>query len=181
MSDSIFPPATRAAFAAAYPARPVKLNHTLLEHPLLTLAAQTDEAGVLYQLQAAADSRAESIVLDFMREHSRHGQDFGATGIAEAGIIAAVHEHQARGWRQDGVNAAGRQTAGKGFTGQSPQGRVFPALEFVVRKSGVQRLRQCVFPPGLYLPLACRRPRGEQRALAVEESRHQAAPACTLA
>ncbi len=47
MSDSIFPPATRAAFAAAYPARPVKLNHTLLEHPLLTLAALADLAETL--------------------------------------------------------------------------------------------------------------------------------------
>lgn len=39
MPQSVFPPETREAFAAAYPARPVKLSHGLLGHPLLTLEA----------------------------------------------------------------------------------------------------------------------------------------------
>lgn len=47
MSDIIFPPETRAAFAAAYPARPIKLKHNLLGHPLLTLEALADLAEAL--------------------------------------------------------------------------------------------------------------------------------------
>lgn len=47
MSDSIFPPETREVFAAAYPATPVKLQHKLLGHPLLTLEALADLAEAL--------------------------------------------------------------------------------------------------------------------------------------
>ncbi|HEX4846919.1 MAG TPA: transcriptional regulator [Novosphingobium sp.] len=39
MQLSVFPAETRQAFAAAYPATPAKLHHSLLGHPLLTLDA----------------------------------------------------------------------------------------------------------------------------------------------
>ncbi len=39
MTESIFPPETREAFAAAYPATPAKLTHNLLGHDLLAIEA----------------------------------------------------------------------------------------------------------------------------------------------
>ncbi|MGB7656142.1 MAG: cupin-like domain-containing protein [Novosphingobium sp.] len=47
MPQTVFPAETRSAFAAAYPARPVKFQHTLTGHPLLTIAALADLAGAL--------------------------------------------------------------------------------------------------------------------------------------
>ena len=47
MEPAVFPPATRAAFTAAYPASPARLRHTLLDHPLLTLDALAQLAGTL--------------------------------------------------------------------------------------------------------------------------------------
>lgn len=43
-SDQMFPDDARAAFAAAYPDRPVKLHHGLIGHPLLTLEALAELA-----------------------------------------------------------------------------------------------------------------------------------------
>ncbi len=47
MQDAVFPPETLEAFAAAYPAQPVKLSHRLLGHPLLTLDALASLAEAL--------------------------------------------------------------------------------------------------------------------------------------
>jgi hypothetical protein len=47
MQSPVFPPETREAFAAAYPAQPLKLQHGLLVHPLLTLKALTGLAEAL--------------------------------------------------------------------------------------------------------------------------------------
>jgi mannose-6-phosphate isomerase-like protein (cupin superfamily) len=47
MFEAVFPPETREVFARAYPAEPVKLKHTLLSHPLLTLDALADLAQAL--------------------------------------------------------------------------------------------------------------------------------------
>jgi hypothetical protein len=47
MPRSIFPPATREAFAAAYPATPIKLAHSLLGHDLLTIDALANLAEAL--------------------------------------------------------------------------------------------------------------------------------------
>lgn len=44
MKPAVFPPETRKAFAAAYPASPAKFGHTLLSHPLLTLEALAELA-----------------------------------------------------------------------------------------------------------------------------------------
>lgn len=47
MLADVFPPETREAFAAAYPASPAKLRHNLLGHPLLTIDALADLAEAL--------------------------------------------------------------------------------------------------------------------------------------
>lgn len=47
MSDNVFPPDAREAFAAAYPSRPARLSHGLLDHPLLSFAALADLAEAL--------------------------------------------------------------------------------------------------------------------------------------
>ena len=47
MPQTVFPAETRRAFAAAYPARPVKFQHTLTDHPLLTIDALADLAAAL--------------------------------------------------------------------------------------------------------------------------------------
>lgn len=44
MSDPVFPSEARRAFAAAYPATPARLDHRLLDHPLLTLEALAELA-----------------------------------------------------------------------------------------------------------------------------------------
>mgnify|MGYP001162055241 FL=1 len=47
MTGSVFPPETRKVFAAAYPAAPAKLTHTLLGHDLLTVEALVSLAEAL--------------------------------------------------------------------------------------------------------------------------------------
>ena len=108
-------------------------------------------------------------------------QGLGAAGVAACGIIAAIHEHQTRRRRQLDADGGNRLAFGKVFPGQCPQGRVFPALEFVVRKADAQRLGQGGLAPGQHARVARRLAAGEYGRLAVEEGRHQAVPACTLA
>ena len=45
MSATVFPPEAHALFAASYPHAPAKLNHALLDHPLLSLNALAELAG----------------------------------------------------------------------------------------------------------------------------------------
>ena len=47
MPQTVFPAEARSAFAAAYPARPVKFQHTLTDHPLLTIDALAELARAL--------------------------------------------------------------------------------------------------------------------------------------
>jgi quercetin dioxygenase-like cupin family protein len=47
LTNPAFPPAARDAFASAYPNDPVKLTHSLVGHPLLTLDALADLAQAL--------------------------------------------------------------------------------------------------------------------------------------
>lgn len=47
MSQTVFPAEARASFAAAYPADPVKLQHRLTDHPLLTIDALAALAAAL--------------------------------------------------------------------------------------------------------------------------------------
>jgi len=47
MSTAAFPPEAHTQFAACYPHSPARLNHALLDHPLLTLDALADLAGAL--------------------------------------------------------------------------------------------------------------------------------------
>lgn len=77
MNDSVFEPAARAAFAAAYPEVPHRLSHDLRWHPLLTLEALADLAEAL---PAAS------------REYNRADLPVGLNGIVPPGNGLGIGE-----------------------------------------------------------------------------------------
>ena len=74
-----FPPEAHAAFAACYPHSPAKLDHALLDHPLLTLDALADLAGTL-----PADS------IEFNPGALPIGIDPGAIPTAGVSVVEAI-------------------------------------------------------------------------------------------
>jgi RecA-family ATPase len=74
--------------------------------------------------QAATDNRAENIVLDFIREQSRHGQDFGASRCAHSYPATMIDKAGlANGFKKPELAAATSRLIDKGTLRITKRGR----------------------------------------------------------
>ena len=74
--------------------------------------------------QAAADAKAEATVLDFMREHSRHGQDFAANQFAHSYPATLINKAgTANGFKKSQLAAATSRLIDKGTLNIIARGR----------------------------------------------------------